>query len=242
MYLEVHNAHDTLKDGSGVKVTFDTNKNNSYKVMNVKTKKVEVKDKADTGKVVLVVHYPGKYKITVSDGRYSKSKTFSVKKGTVEIINKVTHSEDKNSEPDDDEAEDDSSKSEMAFGIAAIVGNDDMVADITVNSVQRVSPDDVSVTDISHNYEGMQQYVIVNYHVSAIKGDITMDDFDGSELSVADSNGTIGTASSNRDNGIPDTLSQGQNADLRIGIGLKHTGDNVTVTFNDSVWKGQITQ
>lgn len=73
----------------------------------------------------------------------------------------------------------------------------------------KVNPDDVSVTDISHNYSGMQQYVIVNYTVSSVKGDIPLDDFDESELSVADSNGTFGTQSSNRDNGVPDTLSEG---------------------------------
>lgn len=228
LFLDVDKDTVTMNKKSHATFKFQTNKGNKFTVFDSDGEKVYTDTATGQKWDTLQMIRAGKYKLTVYRDNEKESKDFT-----------INPHETASSESNNDSSSSSSSKP-MDFGKGDMVGNSDMVASITVNSVQKVDPDDVSVTDISHNYSGMQQYVIVNYTVSSVKGDIPLDDFDGSELSVADSNGTIGTQSSNRDNGVPDTLSEGQNANLRIGVGLKHSGNEVTVKFNDLTWKGQI--
>ncbi|MCX0279914.1 hypothetical protein [Bombilactobacillus mellis] len=47
-----------------------------------------------------------------------------------------------------------------------------------VESVKNVDPNEVMVTDISHNETDKQQFVIVSYKVTAEKGEINLDQFD----------------------------------------------------------------
>lgn len=223
--LSVDTKNITQQANGEAKFKFSTNKGNKYKIVRISDGTVYGPKVAKTGSVDITLYNSGKFKII----SYFNSQRISKKFTIHPYVDKETSTKSESS-----------SSKPMDFGKGDMVGNSDMVASITVKSVQKVDPDDVSVTDISHNYSGMQQYVIVNYTVNSVKGDIPLDDFDGSELSVADSNGTIGTQSSNRDNGIPETLSEGQNADLRIGVGLKHAGNEVTIKFNDLTWKGQI--
>lgn len=222
-FLDVDKTTVTMNKKSHATFKFQTNKGNKFTVYDSDGEKVYT-DKA-TGKKwdELGMIRAGKYKLTVYRGNEKESKSFTVNPHKVSNDN----SNSNNTKP-------------LAFGKGDMVGNTDMAATITVDSVQKVDPSNDMVVDVSSNYSGMQQYVIVNYTVSSVKGEIPLDDFDGSELSVADSNGTIGVQSSNRDNGVPDTLSEGQNANLRIGVGLKHSGNNVTIKFNDLTWKGQI--
>lgn len=229
LFLDVDNNTATLNKKVEAKFNFKTNAGNKYTVTDIDSGQKMGTKTANSGNETLTLFDAGKYKLTVYLNGNKESKTLTVKPlriSTTKLTGNTTS---------------DSTKSKaLAFGKGDMVGNGDMVADVTVNSVQKVDPSDSMVVDVSSNYEGMQQYVIVDYTVSSIKGDIPLEDFDGSELSVADSNGTIGTQSSNRDNGTPDTLSEGQNADLRIGVGLKHTGNDVTIKFNNLTWKGQI--
>lgn len=232
IFLKMDNTTATLNKKVEAKFTFKTNKGNKYTVTDVKTGQKLGTKKADSGNEELTLFDVGKYKLTVYFNGDKKSKIITVKPLRIkasELTGESSSSKNKS----------ESKSKAMNFGQGDMVGNGDMVASITVNSVQLVGPDDVSVTDVSHNYDGMQQYAIVNYTVKAIKVEIPLDDFDGSELSIADSNGTIGTQSSNRDPGTPDTLSEGQSADLRIGVGLKHSGNDITVKFNNLTWKGQ---
>lgn len=223
LFLDVDKDTVTMNKKAHATFKFHTNKGNKFTVFDSDGEKVYT-DTATGGKWdTLGMIRAGRYKITVYKDGEKESKNFTIKPS-------VTNDSGKTS----------SSSKPMEFGKGDMVGNSDMVADVTVNSVQEVDASNDMVVDVSSNYDGMQQYVIVNYTVSSIKGNIPLDDFDGSELSVADSNGTIGTQSSNRDNGTPDTLSEGQSADLRIGVGLKHSGNDVTIKFNNLTWKGQI--
>ncbi|KRK65757.1 hypothetical protein FC72_GL000202 [Companilactobacillus tucceti DSM 20183] len=196
--------------------------------------------KAESGDETLTLYYSGKYKLTVFLNGYKKSKILTVKPFRTNTDELLDNNKSSSPNNESSSSSNDSSKKTMIFGQSDMVGKGNLVAQIQIDSVQKVDANNDMVTDISHNYEGMKQYVLVNYTVTAIKGTVPLDDFDGSELSVADSNGTIGTQSSNRDNGIPDTLTEGQNAQLRIGVGLKHDGINVTVGFNNLSWQGQI--
>jgi len=235
LFLDVDKDTVTLNKKVEAKFNFKTNAGNKYTVTDLSNNKKMGTKTANSGNEQLTLFDAGKYKLTVFLNGDKESKTLTVKPLKMNVNDLLKDSE--SSSKSDTSS---NGSKPMAFGKGDMVGNSDMAADITVTSVQKVDPSDVSVTDISHNYSGMQQYVIVNYTVKSEKGDIPLDDFDGSELSVADSNGTIGTQSSNRDNGVPDTLSVGQSADLRIGVGLKHSGSDVTIGFNDLSWKGQI--
>lgn len=223
--LSIDTKNITQQADGKAKFKFSTNEGNKYKIIRISDGAVYGPKVAETGSVDMTLYNSGKFKIISYFNNQKISKKFTIHPYADKKAS--TKSESSSSKP-------------MDFGKGDMVGNSDMVASITVNSVQKVDPSNDMVVDVSSNYSGMQQYVIVNYTVSSVKGDIPLDDFDGSELSVADSNGTIGTQSSNRDNGVPDTLSEGQNADLRIGVGLKHSGNEVTVKFNDLTWKGQI--
>lgn len=101
-------------------------------------------------------------------------------------------------------------KKTKKFGQTVNLINGNRIIQMQVESVKNVDPNEVMVTDISHNETDKQQFVIVSYKVTAEKGEINLDQFDGSELSIADSTGEIGTQSSNRDNGTPKNLAQGQ--------------------------------
>lgn len=230
LFLDVDKDTVTMNEKSHATFKFQTNKGNKFTVFDSDGEKV-YSDKATGDKWdTLGMIRADKYKLTVYKDGQKESKYFTIKPRPIANTSNNTTSYNDTS----------SNSKPMAFGKGDMVGNSDMAADITIKSVQKVDPSNDMVVDVSSNYSGMQQYVIVNYTVSSVKGDIPLDDFDGSELSVADSNGTIGIQSSNRDNGTPDTLSEGQNADLRIGVGLKHSGNDVTIKFNDLTWKGQI--
>lgn len=131
-------------------------------------------------------------------------------------------------------------KVNLQFGQTADLINGDKIIQMQVETVKNVDPNDSMVTDISHNYPNAKQFVIVTYKVTAEKGDIDLNQFDGSELLIADATGEIGTQSSNRDNGIPQSLSQGQNITLRIGVGFNNTGNTSTVKFLGNTWSGNI--
>lgn len=109
-----------------------------------------------------------------------------------------------------------------------------------VESVKNVDPNETMVTDISHNEADKKQFVIVSYKITAEKGSIDLNQFDGSELSIADATGEIGTQSSNRDSGVPKTLAQGQSITLHIGAGFKNKGNTATVKFSGNTWSGNI--
>ena len=232
IFLDVKDSTVTLNKKAEANVEFTTNKENKYTLTDVASGKKLASSQAKTGHEGITMYTSGKYKLTVFDNGAKESKIITVKPLRI----KASELTDDNSSTT---TKTDSKSKAMNFGQGDMVGNGDMVASITVNSVQLVGADNDMVVDVSSNYDGMQQYAIVNYTVKAIKGEIPLDDFDGSELSIADSNGTIGTQSSNRDPGIPDTLSEGQSADLRIGVGLKHSGNDMTIKFNNLTWKGQ---
>lgn len=224
--LSIDTKNITQSENGKAKFTFTTNAGNKYKIIRLSDNAVYGPKVAKSGTVNMTLYSSGLFKLVSYSDKERIAKKF--------IIHPY---KSQNNESNTKDFQNDKS---MSFGQSDMVGNSDIVAEITINSVQKVDPSDVSVVDVSSNYSGMEQYVIVNYTVKSIKGDIPLDDFDGSELSVADANGTIGTQSSNRDNGIPDILSENQNADLRIGVGLKHSGNDITVKFNDLTWKGQI--
>lgn len=232
VFLKMDNTTATLNKKVEAEFTFHTNKDNKYTVTDIKTGQKLGTQKANSGDEDLTLYDAGKYRLTVYFNGDKKSKIITVKPLRIKTS-------DLTDESSPSSATSTSKSQAMSFGQGDMVGNGDMVASITVNSVQLVGPDDVSVTDVSHNYDDMQQYAIVNYTVKAIKSEIPLDDFDGSELSIADSDGTIGTQSSNRDPGTPETLSEGQSADLRVGVGLKHSGNDMTIKFNNLTWKGQ---
>lgn len=232
IFLDVKDSTVTLNKKAEANVEFTTNKENKYTLTDVASGKKLASSQAKTGHEGITMYTSGKYKLTVFDNGAKESKIITVKPLRI----KASELTDDNSSTT---TKTDSKSKAMNFGQGDMVGNGDMVASITVNSVQLVGADNDMVVDVSSNYDGMQQYAIVNYTVKAIKGEIPLDDFDGSELSIADSNGTIGTQSSNRDPGTPDTLSEGQSADLRIGVGLKHSGNDMTIKFNNLTWKGQ---
>lgn len=236
LFVDLENDTATLNKKSEAKFNFKTNPGNKYSVTDLSNNQNMGTNIADSGSETLTMYDAGKYKLTVYLNDQKESKTILVKKKMPANDAKPNNTKPSNTKSNNTKP----SNTVMSFGNSDMVGNGGMVADVKVNSVERVDPDNDMVTDISHNYDGMQQYIIVNYSVSSIRGTIPLDDFDGSELSVADSNGTIGTQSSNRDNGVPEELSEGQNADLRIGVGLKHSGNEVTVKFNNLTWKGQI--
>lgn len=127
-----------------------------------------------------------------------------------------------------------------AFGKSRILTNGDQKVSMTVTSVQTVGSDDSMVVDVSHNYDGLKQYAIINYKVKALSNDIDLDQFDGSELKVLDSKKESGVMSSNRDSGTPDKLSKGETANLRIGVGFYHNGNTATVGMGNEEWTGTI--
>lgn len=131
-------------------------------------------------------------------------------------------------------------KVDLQFGQTVNLINGNRIIQMQVESVKNVDPNEVMVTDISHNETDKQQFVIVSYKVTAEKGEINLDQFDGSELSIADSTGEIGTQSSNRDNGTPKNLAQGQSITLRIGVGFKNKGNTAIVQFSGNTWSGNI--
>lgn len=144
---------------------------------------------------------------------------------------------------DSSESEDETKEStdkSLKFGESATVSKGDAVATLTIDSVQKVDPNESMVTDISHNYDGLSQYVIINYTVNSKQGSFDTFDFDGSELGITDAAETTGISSSNRDPGTPDTLSEGQTAKLRIGYGLRDSGDTINISFAGNKWQGTI--
>ena len=52
-----------------------------------------------------------------------------------------------------------------------------MIIQMQVESVKNVDPNEVMVTDISHNETDKQQFVIVSYKVTAEKREINLDQF-----------------------------------------------------------------
>ncbi|WP_125708231.1 hypothetical protein [Companilactobacillus zhongbaensis] len=243
IFLDVDDTTARLNKDSEATLDFHTNSGNKYSVTDLSTGKNMGSNKAKTGNETLTFYDAGKYKLTVFLNGQKQSKKLRIKPKNIKqkharTISKEEYFDENTDDTQLDEAED--SAKVLSFGDEDMLSNDGMVIGIKVNSVQRVDPNDVSVTDISHNYDNMKQYVILNYTITAIKGTIPLDDFDGYNFTVADSNGTIGTSSSNRDPGTPDSLSEGQNANLRIGIGLEHDGDDVSIVFNDIQWQGMI--
>lgn len=133
-----------------------------------------------------------------------------------------------------------STVTKSAFGKSQVLTNGNQKVSMTVTSVQAVGSDDLMVTDVSHNYDGLKKYVIVNYKVKALSNNVNLDQFDGSELKVLDSKKESGVMSSNRDSGTPDKLSKGETANLRIGVGFHHNGDTATVGMGNEEWTGTV--
>lgn len=137
--------------------------------------------------------------------------------------------------------EQENSSSEVyKFGQSGLLSQGSNIASVQVISAQQADGNNVAVTDLYHNNdEGATQFVIVTYKVTAVKGDFSLDSFDGSEFSFADQDGETSTISSNRDN-TADELHEGESSTLRIGIGLIHSSKELAVHFNNATWKGSI--
>src|SRR5699024_11210378 len=163
--LSIDTKNITQQADGKAKFKFSTNEGNKYKIIRISDGAVYGPKVAETGSVDMTLYNSGKFKIISYFNNQKISKKFTIHPYADKKAS--TKSESSSSKP-------------MDFGKGDMVGNSNMAATITVNSVQKVDPDDVSVTDISHNYSGMQQYVIVNYTVSSVKGDIPLYDFDGS--------------------------------------------------------------
>lgn len=136
-----------------------------------------------------------------------------------------------------------SNDSVHSFNKSAILSNSENGQKIrmTVQSVQQVDPDDLLVTDISHNYKQTHQYVVVTYKVTALSSKVDLDTFDGSNLSVYDGKGQSSITSSNRDSVTPNKLHKGETQVMEIGEGLRNKSSQVTVHFSNETWKGAIT-
>lgn len=231
--LNVEKSTVTLSKDGTADVNFTTAKNAKYKVLDKDNKNAQVGDTytTKTGNATLTLNSAGHYRLEVKKNSIVKDKDFVIKSTS------VAKSDDASSE----ESSSDSSAT-LAFGKSEMLKNGDSIVEITVNSVDQVSADDSMVVDISSNESDKKQFVIVSYTIKAIKGTLTTDDFDGSNLSIADSQNSVGSTSSNRDNGTPDELKTGQSIKLRIGAGFEHTGDKATVSFGNSTWSGSITK
>ena len=126
------------------------------------------------------------------------------------------------------------------FGQPVTLSKGKQKAKMVIQSVKVVDPDDDLVTDVSHNYKETHQYVIVTYQVTALSNKISLDDFDGSNLSVYDSKGQSSIASSNRDSVTPEELHRGETQIMKIGVGLRSKSSKVTIHFGDETWKGNV--
>ncbi|MFT8724951.1 MAG: hypothetical protein ABF874_06315 [Liquorilactobacillus nagelii] len=203
-------AHLKMKTNSGAKYEAFDADNN---------KKLFGPKSTNNGNVDITVSGSGDYKIKIMKNGASKTKKLHVQPYT----NKST-----------------SKTKTLSFGNTGLVTDGNNIVSVQVNSAQKVDANNDMVTDISHNISGDKTFCIVTYKVSVEKGNISLDDFDGSEFTFLDDDSTTGDISSNRDNGIPDSLSKGENSILRIGIGLKNQSNGLTVKFGNLVWKGSI--
>jgi hypothetical protein len=114
---------------------------------------------------------------------------------------------------------------------------------MVITGVKQVGADDDLVTDVSHNYKDTKEYVVVSYKVTALSNKVSIDDFDGGELSLFDNKHESSIVSSNRDgNYSTNDLHKGETQDMRIGFGMKHKGSTVTIHFANQTWKGKISQ
>lgn len=228
--LNVEKTSVTLSDSGTADVNFTTSKNAKYKVLDKDNNNAQIGKTytTKTGNATLTLNSAGHYRLEVKKDDKVKDKDFVIKSEK-----KVESSSSEKTE---------SSDTTMAFGKSVMLKSGSTIIELTVNSVNQVSADDSIVVDISSNESDKKQFVIVSYTLKAIKGTITTDDFDGSNLSIADSQNSIGSTSSNRDNGIPDEVKTGQSIKLRIGAGFEHTGDTATVSFGDNTWSGNITK
>jgi len=209
-------------------VNFSTAKGAKYKVLDKDNSNAQVGKTftTKTGNATLTLQDAGHYTLEVKKGDVVKDKSFTI----------TSTSTKKESSADS------SSASTLAFGKSTMLKNGSTIVEITVNSVDQVSADDSMVADISSNQSDKKQFVIVSYTIKAIQGTITTDDFDGANLSIADSKNSIGSTSSNRDPGVPDEIKTGQSIKMRIGSGFENNGDTASVSFGDNIWTGNITK
>lgn len=229
--LTLKDNNVTLNSKGEAEIVFSTLKNVKYKVLDKDNQNSQIGKTytTKTGNASLTLFDPGHYRLEVKKGDTVKDKDFVIKGNAKQ----TSEDETKSSE---------SSEAKLSFGKPALLGDGENVAELTINSVDQVSPGEDMVVDISSNESDKKQFVIVSYTLKAIKGDITVDDFDGSNLSIADSQNQIGSTSSNRDNGIPEELKEGQSIKLRIGAGFVNSGDTSTIVFGNDTWTGNITK
>lgn len=128
----------------------------------------------------------------------------------------------------------------VPFGTAKAMGNGSMAATVTMISAQQADPNEAGVTDLSHNYPNLKQFIIVTYKVTALTDSIPTDSFDGANFSYVDDQGTMGQTSSNRDPGTAESISKGQSVNLRIGIGLENQSSNLKVEIGNVTFEGAI--
>lgn len=217
--LNIEKSSVKLGNDQTADVNFSTNKGAKYKVLDKDNnlKQIGKTYTTKTGEATLTLNSSGHYRLEVTKDGVIKDKDFTVK--------------------------DSKAKSEtLSFGKSDYLGSGNEIVEITVNSVKQVDSEDSMVVDVSSNDPDTKQFAIVSYTIKAIKGDISLEDFDGSNLTIADSKNTIGSISSNRDNGVPDTLSKGQSVTLRIGVGFNNPSNTATVKFGDDTWTGNITK
>lgn len=128
----------------------------------------------------------------------------------------------------------------VPFGTSKAMGNGSMAATVTMVSAQQVDPNEAGVTDLSHNYPNLKQFVMVTYKVTALTDSIPTDTFDGANFSYVDDQGSMGQTSSNRDPGTAESIDKGQSVTLRIGVGLENQSSNLKVEIGNVTFEGAI--
>ncbi|ATO43377.1 hypothetical protein [Loigolactobacillus coryniformis] len=170
-------------------------------------------------------------------GDHKKTLIVSVYPPQVSLANSVSKALDSDN---DSTSESSSSSKTVPFGTVNAMGNGSMAANLTMISAQQADPNDASVTDLSHNYPNLKQFVIVTYKVEALSDSIPTDTVDGAYFSYVDDQGSMGQTSSNRDPGTAESINKGQSITLRIGVGLENVSKTIEVQSGNVTFKGDI--
>lgn len=231
-FIHLNKTTATVNSNGNAKFKMKTNKDAKYWGLDPDNhNKILFGPKSTDNGDITITTGAGKYKIKVKKDNSTVTKTINAKLPKPKKQKTVNTN---NAKP--------KVKKILAFGQPDELADTETgsILKFEIDSVQNVDPNNDMVTDISHNESDKKQFVIINYKVTAEKGTLDLDTVDGENLSVADSQNQIGSASSNRDNGIPDSLDEGQSISLRIGYGLVNPSNQITIKFAGSTWKGNI--
>ena len=128
----------------------------------------------------------------------------------------------------------------LKVGQSATLTNGDKKVKITVTGMRQADPNDALVTDISHNYKRVKQFVVYNYKVEALSNNIDPSTFDGSNLKLMDSKKETGIVSSNRDSIAPDKINKGESVNMSIGVGFYNAGSKAYIGVGNELWSGDL--